>query len=132
MGGDTVIKIINDSLDKLNNINCFIISSHTKMYEVREVLTKLGYYIEDENACTDEMQFYQVSKFIKGKKEYSELELKYGPILLKSKNKELYYELKFEYLNNEKIKNIECIPESKKIQIEEQNQELKRIIKILE
>ena len=131
MGGDTVIKIIHDSIEKLLNINCFIISSHTKMFEVRETLTNLGYYIENENACIDEEKFYQVSKFVKGKKEYSQIELKYGPILLNMKNKDLLSTLKLEYLNNEKIKSLDAIPIDKKKELDEENQQLKQIIEIL-
>ena len=131
MGGDTVKKIIYDSLDKLININCFIISSHTKMYEVRETLTSLGYYIEDENACFDEDKFYEVSKFIKGKKEYSKIEIKYGPILLKQKNKELLNKLTLEILNNEKIATLDFIPLSKKNKLQEENNELKQIINMI-
>ena len=86
MGKDTIIKIFNDSLERLLTLDNIIISSHGKMDEIRAYLVSKGYYISNEDCIIDENKYYEVSLFKKGHKDYSSLEIKYGPILLKSKN----------------------------------------------
>ncbi len=86
MGKDTIIKIFNDSLERLLKLDNIIISSHGKMDEIRTYLVSKGYYIANEDCVIDENKYYEVSLFKKGHKDYSSLELKYGPILLQKKN----------------------------------------------
>lgn len=86
MGKDTIIKIFNDSLERLLKLDNIIISSHGKMDEIRTYLVSKGYYIDNEDCVIDENKYYEVSLFKKGHKDYSSLELKYGPILLQKKN----------------------------------------------
>ena len=131
MGGDTVVKILTDSLNKLVNIDYFIISSHTKMYEVRKFLIELGYYIEEEKCCFEEKQFYQVSKFSRGTKNYSELNLKYGPKLIENKDITLLKELERTHFNNNYIASLDFIPQRKKEQFYHKNKEIEQIIEML-
>lgn len=132
MGGDTVCSIINESLDKLVNIDYFIVSSHSKMDEVRYLLTKLGYYIENEKTCFDMNQFYECTLFKKGRKNYSEIELKYGPILLKNKDENLINKLKEKVIFNQKLMKNDNIPIKRLDSISKENNKINEILKILE
>ncbi len=131
MGGDTVCKIISDSKTKLSKIDCFIISSHTKMYEVRKYLINEGYYICDEKSCFDEDQYYVVSKFYRGENTYSDIYLKYGPKLIENKDLNLLAELKLQKAYNLNIVSLKNIPESKKEKLYRENIEINKIIDLL-
>ena len=131
MGGDTVCKIITDSIDKLEQIDYFIISSHTKMDEVRKLLMHFNYSIIEENSCFDANQYYEGALFKKGKANYSYIELKYGPELLKTKNcNTLKYLLEKYKFNQNLIKN-DKLPISRIEDIKIENLELDSVIKLL-
>jgi len=88
MGTKTIMKIVNDHLEKLKNIDYFIVDSHTNTYSIRKFFVKLGYSIEKETFLKENKKVYQIIKFKKGEAHYSETELKYGPILIKERSKE--------------------------------------------
>lgn len=98
MGTDTIINII-----KNKNINHMIIQSNNNLYELRKKITNMGYMIINE-VVVFEYKYYVIIEFIKGNKKYNELELRYGPILLKNNNKE-YFTYLYNKLNNIKKKN---------------------------
>ncbi len=104
MGKDTIIKIFNDSLDRLLLLDNIIISSHGKMDEIRTYLVSKGYYIDNEDCIIDENKYYEVSLFKKGHKDYSPLQIKYGPILLRNKNE---YFIKHIQTQLSKIENLQ-------------------------
>ena len=131
MGGDTVCSILKDSLKKLENIDYFIISSHSKMDDVRCLLTNLNYYIVNEKACFDMNQYYEVTLFEKGNKSYSSNELKYGPILLKNKDVNLLKKLEEKIVFNQNLMKNANIPENRIKEIQIENDELINIIKII-
>ena len=85
MGFETIKNIINDSIKKLDSIETFIIDCHTNFEQVRPFFCNLGYYIENEISLNEKNIYYDIIKFKKGHKEYSNLELKYGPINLVNK-----------------------------------------------
>ena len=88
MGFNTIKEIINDSIEKLDFIDTFIIDSHTLTYELRKFMSEIGYFIKDEKCLIENKIFYEIIKFQKGHKEYSEVELKYGPILLNNRSED--------------------------------------------
>lgn len=88
MGFNTIKEIINDSIEKLDFIDTFIIDSHTLTYELRKFMSEIGYFIKDEQCLIENKIFYEIIKFQKGHKEYSEVELKYGPILLNNRSED--------------------------------------------
>ena len=71
----------------LNNVDNIVIQSNTKLYFLRKEITKLKYYISDEEMIYDKGIYYTIIKFKKGKKKYNRKELYFGPILLKNKGK---------------------------------------------
>ncbi len=128
MGFDNIKKIVLDSKEKLDNIETFIIDSHTKEPEVRKFFVKLGYKIEEESIIEENGIFYEIIKFVKGNKEYSEIEYKFGPILIKEKSDIFKKKWNKKLLkNNEIIKN-NNIENTKKYIFEEENKIIQKII----
>ncbi len=128
MGFDNIKKIVLGSKEKLDNIETFIIDSHTKEPEVRKFFVELGYKIEEELIIEENGIFYEIIKFVKGNKEYSEIEYKFGPILIKDKSDVFKKKWNKKLLkNNEIIKN-NNIENIKKNTFEEENKIIKKII----
>ena len=100
MGTSTILDIIKDK-----NISHMIIQSNNNLFELRKEITKLGYYIVNEEVVLD-YKYYVIIEFKKGKKRYNNFELNYGPILLKQDNKEYFNYLynKLNEIKNKKIK----------------------------
>ena len=128
MGFDNIKKIVLDSKEKLDNIETFIIDSHTKEPEVRKFFVKLGYKIEEELIIEENAIFYEIIKFVKGNREYSEIEYKFGPILIKEKSDIFKKKWNKKLLkNNEIIKN-NNIENIKKNTFKKENKIIKKII----
>ena len=130
MGGDTIIDILNDDLEKLDNIESMVISPQSEWCKTREFICNLGFIIEDEIILEENKKFYLIIKFVKGNKKYSSIELEYGPILLKTRSKEFnnYYKLLFD----EKVKILKKVPLFKigtKMKYKKQINSIKRILK---
>ncbi|MCI5543085.1 MAG: class I SAM-dependent methyltransferase [Mollicutes bacterium] len=115
MGSDNIVGIIERNKDKLLLFNTIIIDSHTETEKIRRYFVKKYYKISNEKIIKDNKIVYEIIKFVKGKANYSDLEFKYGPIILNNKNdeefKEIYNEKvqyltkKLENATNEKFKN---------------------------
>ena len=115
MGSDNIVGIIERNKDKLSLFSTIIIDSHTETEKIRRYFVKKYYKISNEKIIKDNKIVYEIIKFVKGKANYSDLEFKYGPIILNNKNdeefKEIYKERvqyltkKLENATNEKFKN---------------------------
>ena len=127
LGMSKIRSILYDDKDKLDNINTIIIQSNNGLKDIRKSVTKLGYYIKDENIVKERNKYYCVIKFSKGKIKYSNKEYKMGPVLLKNKP-DIFYD----FINNKINKNIFIIshlPKSKfikKIILTLENKRLKK------
>lgn len=88
MGTTTIKHILNSK--KLSSH--LIISSNNQLFELRDYITHLGYIIVKEEFVIDHQKKYVIIEFFKGKKKYSNLDLRYGPIL-KGNIDYLIYEL---------------------------------------
>ncbi len=99
LGSTTIVEILKNDKGVLKNIDKLIISTNNDYYYLRESISELGFYIEDEKMICDKNKFYPIILFKKGKQEYTKQDYKYGPILLKNKDDEFK-----EYLINEKEK----------------------------
>lgn len=104
MGTNTILKILDNKYIK--NINKLIIQSNNNHTMLRNEITKMGFIIKEEEYFKDNNKNYINEVFERGEKEYSKIELKYGPILMK--NKEY---LQFEINNINRIKKL--IPKMK-------------------
>lgn len=86
MGAHTIVGILQMNKKKLQNIDTLIIQSNNDIDFLREKVTKLNYYIEDEELVKEKKFIYTVIKFKKGKKHYTKKQLYFGPILLEKNN----------------------------------------------
>ena len=86
MGGRNIIGILKSHEEYLKTIDTLVLSPNNYQIDVREYLTKKGYYIDEEVLVKDGKYIYQVMRFKKGKKKYSKKEIFFGPILLTKKD----------------------------------------------
>lgn len=108
MGGRNMIGILKAHTEYLKTIDTFILSPNNYQVDVKEYLTKVGYYIEDEVLVKDSKFLYQIIKFKKGKKKYTKRELFFGPVLLNKKDENFIYYYKRELKSREII--MELLP----------------------
>lgn len=92
--------------------NYYVISSHSKLYELRDYLSNSGFSIIDEKIVFDK-KFYCVMKVIKEKRELSYEEKILGPSLMGKKESLPFYENELSKL----FKIIKKIPKSKEHEI---------------
>lgn len=125
LGSTTIIDILQKGKDCLDSVDRLIISSNNDYYYLRKSICDLGFYIKDEKIVYEKDKYYPIIVFLKGKEKYSDFELKYGPVLLKEKNKTYKNYLKFQRKKLMKIyKELKLKHVLKKIKIKK---EIKRI-----
>ena len=81
MGTHTILEILNTN--KLSNT--LIISSNNDIELLRREVVKLGFYIDSEIFLYDNDKPYIIIKFIKGKRNYKNIDYQLGPILKNNK-----------------------------------------------
>ena len=121
MGYHTIRHIL-DSCD-VSRYQYFIVQSNTDVDMLRAYISEKGYTIEDEKVVYDDF-YYQVIRFSADLHDpYSDLEIKYGPILLKRRD-----EVFLAYLKQtlDKLKEINVI--AKKAEIAEKIAEIEKIL----
>lgn len=84
MGADLIVKILNDGIDKLKNVETLVLAPNANAKEVRKFVTSIGYYIVSE-CIIFEKHYYEIIKFKKGQRQYDDLDYEFGPILRKEK-----------------------------------------------
>lgn len=84
MGGDTMCAILTAAPQRLHGA-ALILSPHTELYKVREVLHFIGYQIEKESIARSGGRFYMILKALPGDASYTEKELFLGPCLLRER-----------------------------------------------
>ena len=120
--GTSTIKHILDNKKLSNNI---IISSNNQIHELRKYVCELGFKIEDEKFISENQKKYVIIKFKKGKKKYSSIDLKYGPIL-RYNMEYLIFELEKLFQIKEKIVNSNFIVKY------HNKKEIKKVEKLIE
>ena len=86
MGGLNMVGILKYKTHLLKNVSTIVLSPNNYTKEVRREITKLGYYISDEDLVEDKGIIYPVIVFEKGKRFYRKQDYIYGPILLKQRS----------------------------------------------
>ena len=79
MGTDTIMDIFNKGKEYLSRVDRIVLSSNNRYYELRKYMMENGYYINKEQIVYSDKKYYIIIDFLKGKKEYSEKELYFGP-----------------------------------------------------
>lgn len=82
MGGMLVERILKDSRDKLKSLSAMILSPHLDEPAVRRAVHRLNFCISYETMVVDQDKFYTVMQCSPGQESYSELEYKYGKVLM--------------------------------------------------
>jgi len=90
LGSNTIMEILENAKNKLN-MNCkIVIQSNNGCYLVRKWCISKGWDIVDERIINENNLYYEIVKFeyvgIKELPAYSEMDLLFGPILLKNKS----------------------------------------------
>lgn len=127
LGSDTIIKIIENNIKKLDFIDTFIVDSHTDIENIRRFFVNHNYYIDKEILLMEKGILYTIIRFKKGKTSYNNLEYKYGPYLLKNKDSNFLkiYNDRIEYLKNT------LLSQTNKKYIEKLNSEILELEKII-
>lgn len=87
MGGGLVMKILKEGEKVLETVKTLILQPQSELSRVREFLYASSYRIEEEHMVLEDGKYYPMMRVVHGKAEpFSELEKKYGPLLLKEKN----------------------------------------------
>ena len=85
MGTSTIIKILSN--DNVKNINKVITQSNNDYYELRKYMVNNGFYISYEESIFDKDKYYINMVFLRGNKNYSSKELRFGTMMF---NKDYY------------------------------------------
>ena len=64
MGGDTIVDILDEDKDKLNNVKTIVISPQSEWKKTRKFINDLGFYISSEQIIEDNNKFYLIIKFV--------------------------------------------------------------------
>lgn len=109
MGGNTMIHILSDGLDKALKADSIILQPQSEIEELRRFLYLNGFTIVDENMVREKGKFYFLIKAIPSFSELpDELSLSFGPQLLKKKDPVLKdYVLKESRTNKLILENLE-------------------------
>ncbi len=91
MGGELIRSILSAHPDVTNDLKELILSPHSESELVRDYLKNTRHEIIDEMMLRDEGKYYVIIKTARSKElwkyvEYTKLECKYGPVLMKKKD----------------------------------------------
>ena len=129
MGGDNIIDILKKYPGKTKQIQTLIVDAHNNVPKLREVVSKMGFAIAEEQIVFEDGIFYEIIKFIrKDIAFYGDKDLEFGPILRNEKS--VLFIKKYE----SRIKEIETLLSNKKLpqdRINQLNEEKRRIEGIL-
>lgn len=96
MGGDLISKIILDNIEVAKKMDYLILEANNKVDYLRKNLNQNNFLIIDEQIVYEKKKYYQIIKvkYQQFTQKLNELEIFYGPILLKKKS-----ECFLQYLN---------------------------------
>lgn len=104
MGGGLVQKILREGSGVLKGVEYLILQPQSELEEVRRFLYANGYEIEDEEMVLEDGKYYPMMKAVHARQAgaLTDLEYKYGPVLLRKKHECLLKYLEWEQavLNN--------------------------------
>lgn len=106
MGGQLMVDILRAGNMHLKNGIHLVLQPQSELHVVRAYLHSAGYEIIREDMLQEDGKYYVVMKAVPAGKripEYSEAELRYGRLLLKSRNPVLMEYLKNRYEQNRKL-----------------------------
>lgn len=87
MGGSLMSEILIAGASKIKNKK-LILQPNNDRHKVRATISSLGFNITEEYALNDQNKYYEIMVCNPGDSCYDEMDLKYGPLLRKTKAKE--------------------------------------------
>jgi uridine kinase len=125
MGGELIVDILRKGDIHIKNLKELILSPHSEISMVREYLHQIDYKIIDEKILIDEGKYYTIIKAVPQKDvNYTEIEYKYGKILLDRKD-----EILKSFIQKENDKVISIINNLTKNGTPNANKKLENLIK---
>lgn len=102
MGANTIIEIIEESLDFAKNLDYMVLASNVNTYELRHFLNNHGFYIEKDFLSYENRKYYDVLKVYYGKnQDLSFEEYYYGKTDIKNKSDLLRQKLSIDEKKNQ-------------------------------
>ena len=83
MGGMLVCRILEQSPEVMQEVSTLVIQAQSDLYEVRKMIHKIGFFIENEKFCMDAGKPYLVMRAVRGEEKtpYEPAEYEYGRLL---------------------------------------------------
>lgn len=104
MGGDLISQIIADSISTSNCLDKLILQPNTKCDHLRRYLNDNSFAILDEEMVFENGKFYQiiVAKKVESVNKLTDLQMKYGPVLIEKHNQclEEYLQFRLQTIND--------------------------------
>lgn len=97
MGAHTIVGILYTNMKKLKRVKKLVVQSNNDLDFLRAKVTKLGYYISNEELVKDAGIIYTIVEFRRGFRFYRKRDLYFGPCLMKE-NSPLFREKQSEEL----------------------------------
>ena len=85
MGGMLMSRLLESEKDKLEALDCLVLSPHLDEDCVRRKVMTLGFVIEDEAMVVDNNKYYTVMVCRKGSEQWSDLEIRYSRRLMEAR-----------------------------------------------
>ena len=115
MGAELVISILEKTLNNAKNLKRLILAPNCD-YDILRTYIKGSFKIVDEDIIYDKNHYYEIIVLEKGMEEYSDIDLLFGPILLKKKSETFINKYKKELNNlNKIVDNITDINKQKEV-----------------
>lgn len=132
MGGRLMQRILEREPDKTYSFQELILQPQSEVSAFRRFLEKMGYSIAEEDMILEEGKFYPVMKAVRGKTELpmTEMQARFGPVLLEKKHPVLMKFLKKEWNSCLGIR-AELLHAEKGSRMEERRKELERDMEYL-
>lgn len=129
MGGDTILEILLDHVEKLKHVQTIIIDAHTNTPKLRKEISELGFIIADEKMVEEDGIYYEIVKFIRSDVAfYSDKDIEFGPILRMEKSTLFKQKYEARIKEIERLLNNKSLPENKIIVLSEEKSKLLNII----
>lgn len=114
MGGELMKSILENGSHVTGSLKELVLSPHSEIDVVRKFLHTIGFKIIKEEMLIDEGKFYTIIKAVKGDdRPYTDMEYRYGALLLENKDKVLW-----DFLKRRKIKIMDILTRLREEQTE--------------
>lgn len=106
MGGNLTIHILEEGRAAISKMREFILQPQSEIAKVRAYLQENGYLITNEEMVFEEGKYYPMMRVVYDPEkvnELSQIQLRYGPILLRKKHPVLLQYVQKEYADTKKL-----------------------------